>query len=615
MKITNPGFLLIFITFILSGALSAQDEKYDAVYGKLIKEYTLNPDGSIDYRYIKQQKLQTYRAFHNLYGETFIVYDTVNQKLKINEVFTIMADGKKVVAPANSFNEVLPGFAANAPAYNSLREMVITHTGLERNATINLDYQLHINKGVFPFMTGNEILAEYEPVKNLEIRVRVPMGTKLFHRVFNLDLKPQQIQENNYQVYIWKLTDIAAISAEEGQPGGYSGYPRLVFSTSDDPAAAYRFITGQPGFSFDLTEAMKSDVAQLRNKYLDKFELALKLQEKIVDGMRTYPVPIRTALVKIRTPEQSWNSNGATSVEKAILLTALLRSAGLEAHVAAVVRTAFADDKIATLGNIEDFVVRVDFKEEGVWYFSVAELNSVNLKHILSGRSFILLNPEGKSETGKSELPKNQIRAIGNFMVSSDPKLTGDVSLYYGGNVFPQAGMARDKKMMKNAFTGNLIKNDTSALKKSILNNENGFQTYIVQSDKPFRQDSGFWFFRLPVVSSGIESWNIRTLSEKRETAYEIPSIADESYSYTFTMPSTLALFTPVKKQTISNIAGTYSWEVTNENGKVSVKRSLKFNDQVFPVSVYPEFKILMDNWNNPWYRVLVFKQDAGLKK
>ena len=46
-----------------------------------------------------------------------------------------MADGKKVKAPENAINEILPAFAAGAPAFNSLREMVITHTALERGAT------------------------------------------------------------------------------------------------------------------------------------------------------------------------------------------------------------------------------------------------------------------------------------------------------------------------------------------------------------------------------------------------------------------------------------------------------------------------------------------------
>ena len=135
--------ILLFPTSII---LYSQDENYDAVYLQLKKEYTLNADGSIDYHYVKKQKLQTYRSFHNLYGETFIVYNPDFQSLKVNDVYTIMADGKKNPSPANAFNEVLPGFAANAPAYNKLREMVITHSGTERNAVLNLDYVLHSKK-------------------------------------------------------------------------------------------------------------------------------------------------------------------------------------------------------------------------------------------------------------------------------------------------------------------------------------------------------------------------------------------------------------------------------------------------------------------------------------
>ena len=100
----------------------------------------MNPDGRIDYRYIKKLKLQSYRSFNSLYGETFISYNPAFQSLKINEVYTIMADGKKNPSPSNAFNEVLPAFAANAPAYNNLREMVITHSGKEMNEVINLDY-------------------------------------------------------------------------------------------------------------------------------------------------------------------------------------------------------------------------------------------------------------------------------------------------------------------------------------------------------------------------------------------------------------------------------------------------------------------------------------------
>jgi len=111
-------FLFLLISFFYlpsSNLLFSQDDNYDAVYIQLSKTFTLNSDGSVDYNYVKKLKLQTYRSFHSLYGETFVVYNPEFQSLKINEVYTIMADGKKVPSPSNAFNEVLPGAAANAP--------------------------------------------------------------------------------------------------------------------------------------------------------------------------------------------------------------------------------------------------------------------------------------------------------------------------------------------------------------------------------------------------------------------------------------------------------------------------------------------------------------------
>ena len=607
MRTNTLIFFLFFAALFQSRQTIAQDDKYDAWFISLTKEYTLHPDGSMDYRYIKQQKLLSYRAFSSLYGETFVVYNPTYQTLKINEVNTVMADGKKIVAPLNSFNEVLPGFAANAPAYNSLREMVITHTALERNATINLDYQLHTGKGAFPAMMGNELLAENEPVKSLEIRVRIPVGQSLLYQMFNGDTQPEKSSDGTYQVFSWKLNDVAAISTEESQQGMNERYPRLIFSTSDKREEVFSFLTNQPAFRFAQTDQMKKDVNTLVSDNRDKFDLALKIQEKVVNDFRLYPIPLRYALFQGRTPEQTWNSGGGTAVEKAVLLTALFKQAGIEAQVVGIVRTAFVESKVATLADLEDFAVKIENKDRGTWYLSPTALNSINMKLNLPGRSFVSLNPDGKITITKSETPKQMVKVIGNFIVSSDPKLTGEISIYMDGSVYPFAGLQRDKKKMKNSISGGLIGNDSNQLKISTLNTENGFQTYIAQSDKPFRKDSNYFYFSLPVSTSGIESWGIRTLSSKRETPYEIPALADESYTYTITLPSTLSVFTPAKKIAISNKAGTFVWEVKTEEGKVSVRRQLKFSERVFQVSVYPDFKILVDYWNNPWYRQLIF--------
>ena len=188
-KIFSFASLSVFCLLISDLGFS-QDENYDAVYLQLKKEYTLNPDGSMDYRYVKKLKLQTYRAFQSLYGESFVVYNPDFQSLKVNEVYTQMADGKKNPSPENAFNEVLPGFSANAPAYNKLREMVITHTGTERNAILNLDYTLHTKKGFYPCLMGNELLSEVEPVKDLTVVIKVPSNATLYFNILNSSSTP-----------------------------------------------------------------------------------------------------------------------------------------------------------------------------------------------------------------------------------------------------------------------------------------------------------------------------------------------------------------------------------------------------------------------------------------
>ncbi|MEI7896143.1 MAG: DUF3857 domain-containing protein [bacterium] len=607
MSTISRIIFLLIISIFVSLQTRAQDEKSDALYVSLVKEYTLNPDGSMDFRYIKQQKLFTYRAFHNLYGETFIVYNPEFQKLKINEVYTLMANGKKITAPQNSFNEVLPGYAASAPAYNSLREMVITHTGLERNATIFLDYLVHTEKGIFPALMGSELLAENEPVKNLEIRIRIPAGENLFYKIFNGNFQPDKTTDGKFQVYTWKSGDVAAISTEEAQQGGNERYSRLVFSTSGNREAVFSFLTGQPAFQSGISDQMKKEVSAIVSEKRDKFDIALKIQEKVVNDLRLYQVPLRAALFQVRTPEQTWNSNGGTPIEKAVLMAALMKAAGIDAQVTGIVRTAFADGKIATLADLEDFAVLIENQQHGTWYFSAASLNSVNLKLTLPGRSFVALKPDGKPTVTNSENPAQMVKVIGTFIVSSDPKITGEISVYMEGSVYPFAGLQRDKKRMKNSISGGLIGNDTTMQKISTLNNENGFQTFIAQGDRPFRKDTNYYYFNLPVCTSGIENWGIKILSGRREKPYEIPAVADESYTYKITLPSSFSLFSPAKKVAVSNTAGSFTWELKTEEGKIAVKRQLKFSERVFEVKAYEDFKILMDYWNNPWYRQLVF--------
>ncbi len=607
MKTKFNIFLLPAFALFISLNLPAQDEKSDAVYMALTREYTLNPDGSMDYRYAKEQKLQSYRAFHNLYGETFIVYNPTFQKLTVNDAFTVMGDGKKIKTPPNAFNEVLPGFAANSASFNPLREMVVTHTGLERNATIHLDYTIHSDKGNFPPMSGNELLAENEPVKTLLIRIRIPVGKELYYHVFNAEYAPVKSNEGTWQVFTWTLKDLPALSPEELQPGGNDLYPRLIFSTVESRGEAYAFLTNQPAFTSDATAEMKTGIARWTKDLSNEFEKVLKIQEKVVNDFKLIPVPLRYTGYQCRTAEQTWNSSGGTALEKTVLLTTLLRAAGVTAVPFSTVHSAQFEEKIGTLADIEDFGVKVELKETGTVWISATSLNNVSLESSLPGKIFIQMKPGEKMATVKTETPSFNARLIGTFIVSSDPKLTGEISVSLRGSAYPWLGVSRDKNKVKSGLTGSLSGSSLTGIKENSITREALFQTISVQSDKPFRKDSNYYYFTIPGIGSGVDGWGIKTLSSKREEPFELPSMADETYQLTFTLPSGMSLFTPVQKTTIGNKAGSFTFEIRQDEGKASVKRQLKIENRVFTAEGYADLKELLDYWNDPRYREVIF--------
>ncbi|MCX6244587.1 MAG: DUF3857 domain-containing protein [Bacteroidetes bacterium] len=601
--------LFFFLTSVLclqTSNIFSQDENYDAVYLRLTKEYTLNPDGSIDYRYIKQQKLQTYRSFHSLYGETFIVYNPDFQSLKINEASTIMADGKKNPSPENAFNEVLPAFAANAPAFNKLREMVITHSGTERNAVINLDYQLHSNKGFYPCLMGNELLAEVEPVKELTLVLKIPPGMTVYFSMLNSIVKPVITADQKQQVYTWKFTNVPAISTEEFQRGTNDLYPRLIFSTSGDRSSLYADLLKQPAFSYELSNEMKEMVAAVCKEYKEKTDAVLKLQDKVVNEFRLYPVPLRYVGFKCRTPQETWNSNGGTLLEKAVLLAAILREAGVEANPVFSIRQRLFDESVGSLLDVEDIIVKANLPEEGGLYLSVNSLNSQDLRYTSPDRVFVELNKPAVS-MGKTPPCTSQIKFEGSFSVNDKNQLSGSVTCTESDAANPYLMLLRDKNKTKSLFGGGLSSAD---LKDPVTINsgkDESSMSFAVQKDKPFRIDSDYFFFTLPFMTNGIENLGIHLLPKNRTTPFEISSPIEESNDFSIVLPAGLKAFIPKEKFEAKNKTGAFSYEVKQEKGKVVIHKSLKLNSRLIQPEDYAGFKTLMDHWNAERYREIVF--------
>lgn len=599
-------FFLFILTFAVSNLFS-QDENYDAVYKKLTKVYTLNADGSMDYRYSKELKLQTYRSFNSLYGETFIVYNPAYQQLKVNQVQTTMSDGKKVTAPSNAFNEVLPSFAAGAPAFNGLREMVVTHPGTERNAVLVIDYNVHTSKGIFQFMSGVEIMTESEPVKDLTLKIRVPAGTKLSYKPVNTNAAPVISQEEGFQVYTWNMKDVPAFSTEENQKGWNESYPRIIFSTAKDRQSVYTAFLDQPAFSFTADDAVKKVVSGVMEENKQPVDIILKLQEKVVNDVKTWPVPLQFTAYKCRSAAEVLKSNGGTVAEKAILLATMLRNAGIEAEVAGVIRNSLYDESVGTMQDIEDFVVFATPKEIEPMYLSVTKLNTQTLKYGLPGKTLVMLSPGKKTAAVKMDEYKSKVKLASRFVINDKSQLEGEVSGTFDYNFNQWLTQLRDKVKMKSYFTGGIASSDLKEVKVVTTGPVEGFVTYTAVKDKPFKKDSSFYFYTLPAVTNGIDSWGMKLLPVSRTTVMEIPSEAEENYEFILDA-GTMTLFSTGKDASVKNSAGTFTYEAKQDGSKIIIKKSIVLAKRMITPEDYAGFRELMNRWNANSTREIILR-------
>ncbi len=600
-------YILILIFGIFSGNLvQAQDYQTDAVYLKLVKEYQLNEDGSFDFNYSKQLKLNSYFSFNRLYGETFIVYNPKYQELKINEAYTIMANGKKVITPDNAFNELLPRYAANAPAFNNLREMAVTHTGLERNAIINLDYTIHSSKDFLPDFFGKEMFNQSSPVKEMIFRIKVPADKTLQFKTLNIRTAPEITNENDQKVYTWTFKDLQARSHDRFRPADDIFLPGIIFSTAKDLHRVYDKFIDSKSFYYISNKAMTAIVDDMIAKEKDQMEIILDLQKLIVNEINYWRVPLEMTSYKCRKAVETWNSNGGTALEKTMLLTTMLIKAGINAVPVAVIPDKFYDPAIGCLKTFNNFLIQVNPKKHEQLYLSAIHLNNQNLKYDLSGNTLLTLDPAIESlKTYKCEPAENKIVFECELNIESTNKITGEAKIELTGNSNPYINLLKNDKSAKKFISSvKVIDFDIKKLKPdySKIN-------YTIEINDPFEKHDNYYFMNIPQVKEGSRNWRLSLLTENRSANIEIPFTINESYEYSFVIPKGFSVVNPINKVEITNDLGSVYLEIKKEKNEFKIIRKISLNKKIIDLNEYDDFKELIKAWKNKKYRQLIMKK------
>lgn len=536
----------------------------EAEYKKLAKTWTLNADGSQEFRYDMELTLFTHTAMNGTYGESFIVYNPQYQELKINSSYTKQKDGTIIKTPDNAFVEVLPRNAADAPAYNHLKEMVIVHTGLELGATIYLDYTVTSKPGYLPEVDIFEELLQSSPVKEYTLTIVTPEVKELAYTLTNNPAKASVKRSGGTCTTSWTLRNLPASSRAPFVYVKNGDVPFLAATTyaSEGEALATLLKQFNPSGDPQLTTLAES-LTEGEKKDEDKLEAIL---EYTTNHIANNGLTLDQTGYRLRPADAVISTAYGTEVEKANLLAGLLDGAGFKAEPMATYQ-AYADKGLA-LKAVDQLFVSCMVNGE-LYLFSTSSTHRPQTVNFDQTPLFSL-------QTGKPVA----------IAVPQDYQIKSDIAVRFkDGKVTTSTKESVGKELMPYFTTGNSENEQTAPLKV-----ENGYATISLP-------DAEYGFSHLPYGY----------LNSQRKENLLIPRPVNEVYTYTIECPENMELRTPETDKTIRNAAGSLTISVKKNGRTATVTRSLELNKQLYTPAEYKELRQLLTEWSDVNGKTLLF--------
>lgn len=582
---TNLINKIICLLIVLGTAISVSAAP-EAEFKKLIKSWTLNTDGSQEFHYNMELTIYSYLAMRSLYGESFIQYNPEYQTLKINSSFTKQKDGTIVKTPDNAFVEVLPRSAADAPAYNHLKEMVVVHTGLELGATIYLDYTITTKAGYLPGLDIFEPIQQASPIKEYSLSVTVPVDKDLSYSLANPQVMAKVNVEEGMRTISWKLKNVKPASLAPMQRIESGDMQYLACSTFENNKEALNYLFGQ----FDRPESMPlislaETLTEGKNTDTEKLQA---IHSFIVNDFAHSRLSLSETGYHIRPAEDVIRSAYGTDAELINLLYGLLSAAKIETKVCAA------------------------YPVKDPQECSILKAVRLFIQAKVDGQTYLLTSGSSKmSEIGWTA-DYCDIRDLKTGeevdLTPCSPNLSYDVTMKLSDKEvvssikanIPSAFVAYSDSKATAFSAGD--KNASVSQKENVI-------TVNYQTTGKVESVPGYYLLRLPDSPTGVAHQPYASFNSTRDCNLFLPYAPNETYTYTIEVPANMELSTPTAEKNISNAAGNCIFSIKQTGNKVEVSRSLKINSNLIKRADYPAFHALMAAWATMNDTPILFKQ------
>jgi tetratricopeptide (TPR) repeat protein/transglutaminase-like putative cysteine protease len=567
----------------------ADDSKEPFVFESYSTKVRFENDGTGERDHIARIRVQSDAGVQAL-GELIFGYNSANEQMNVQYVRVRKPDGSVVTAEASAVKEMTADVAHNAPVYTDYKEKHITVPSLQPGDTIEyeIDTKLATPLAAGEFWDAQNFLKDAVVLdETLEVNLPQDRAVKMASASAANDTK----RESGREIYTWKHTQMARPSSEDGEAAATAeSRPDVQFTTFKSWGDVAKWYASLEQGRNEPNAEIRAQVSALTQGKATDREKTQALYDYVAKNIRYVSLSFGLGRYQPHTAAEVLANKYGDCKDKANLLDAMLRAAGISADVALLPSSGTLDETMPSPSQFDHVITAVPLNNALVWMDSTAEVAPFRmLAAPLRDKSALLVSADGKGKIVRTpaDPPFSSVQTVDIAgTVNELGKLTGSVHYTVRGDqeLFLRLAFRRTAQRSWNQIGNAILQQDglngqTTAIDMSDPSNtQNPFDLTIHFYENDFLP----WTNKEPAVKLPLLSIGLPPVSEDNAAPIELGSPLTVNVHLKLTLPSNFKARAPVGVTVLRDYAdfkSTYSLD----GQTLTATRTLNFRGRELP--------------------------------
>ena len=380
--------LLVTVSFLLATKAPAQEPakpKHDysqeaVVIERLSNVHRLERDGTGQHEAAARVKVQTAAGVER-FGQLVFSYNSANEKLDMNFVRVLKADGTVVNGTPSDIQDLTAPVTREAPIYTDARQKHVTVRGLRPGDVLEYEVVWKTHTALAPnnFWVDHNFITSGPIVLNNELTIDVPAASKVKLKTHTGFDAPAMKEENDRRVYVWRHANLQPEAekkkdeaAEQEEPAEAAPHVQLTTFQSWDEVGQWYADLQRDRIVPDEKIKAKAE-ALISGRTTDK-ERVQALYDYVSRNFRYVSLSLGQGRYQSHAAASVLNNQYGDCKDKHTLLAAMLAVAGLRAYPVLIGFNRELDVDVPSPAQFSHVISAIPLGNETLWVDTTAEI-------------------------------------------------------------------------------------------------------------------------------------------------------------------------------------------------------------------------------------------------